>query len=146
MISIFSIIFNYLSLKITEIWGFKNPKKQSKTLKNAYFRDRLEKYSELGGCLKLKIFKISFFENAKKINPLTLVLFEIRPFLWSGQGGLKSTFSKFWEEECEMVRGCNIRVRGVIEMGKQAKFEKAITSTFGVMKIIWSKNKVLRQK
>ncbi len=77
---------------------------------------------------------------------LGLVLFEIRLFLWSGQGGLKSTFSKFWEEECEMVRECNIRVRGVIEVGKRAKFEKAITSTFGVMKKIWSKNEVLRQK
>jgi hypothetical protein len=45
-----------------------------------------------------------------------------------------------------MVRECNIRVRGVIEVGKRAKFEKAITSTFGVMKKIWSKNEVLRQK
>jgi hypothetical protein len=45
-----------------------------------------------------------------------------------------------------MVRGCNIRVGGVIELGKCAKFEKAITSTFGVMKKIWSKNEVLRQK
>jgi hypothetical protein len=45
-----------------------------------------------------------------------------------------------------MVRECNIRVGGVIEMGKLAKFEKAITCTFGVMKKIWSKNEVLRQK
>jgi hypothetical protein len=45
-----------------------------------------------------------------------------------------------------MVRGCNIRVRRIIEVGKFAKFEKAITSTFGVMKKILSKNEVLRQK
>ncbi len=45
-----------------------------------------------------------------------------------------------------MVRECNIRVGEVIEVGKSAKFEKAITSTFGVMKKILSKNEVLRQK
>jgi hypothetical protein len=45
-----------------------------------------------------------------------------------------------------MVRGCNIRVRGVIEVGKLAKFEKVIASTFGVVKNILSKNEVLRQK
>ncbi len=146
MISILSIIFTYLSFKITEIWGLKSPKKQSKTLKNEYFRDRLDKYSELGGCLKLKMFRILFVENPKKISLLALVLFEIRLFLWSGQGGLKLTFSKFWEEECEMVRECNIRVADVIEVGTIAQFEKAITSTFGVMKKIWSKNEVLRQK
>jgi hypothetical protein len=44
-----------------------------------------------------------------------------------------------------MVRGCNIRAGGVIEVGKYAKFEKPITSTFGVMKKILSKNEVLRQ-
>jgi hypothetical protein len=45
-----------------------------------------------------------------------------------------------------MVRGCNIKVAGVIEVGKLAKFEKAITSALGVMKKILSKNEVLRQK
>jgi hypothetical protein len=45
-----------------------------------------------------------------------------------------------------MVRQCNIRVGGVIEVYKCAKFEKAITSTFGVMKKILSKNEVFRQK
>jgi hypothetical protein len=45
-----------------------------------------------------------------------------------------------------MVRECNIRVGGVIEVGKYAKFAKAITSALGVMKKIWSKNEVLRQK
>jgi hypothetical protein len=44
-------------------------------LKNAYFRDRLEKYSELGGCLKLKMFKISFVENYKKNQPSSLGTF-----------------------------------------------------------------------
>jgi hypothetical protein len=43
-----------------------------------------------------------------------------------------------------MVRVCNIRVGEAIEVGKFVKFEKAITSTFGVMKKIWSKNEVLR--
>jgi hypothetical protein len=45
-----------------------------------------------------------------------------------------------------MVRGCKIKVGEVVEVGKRAKFEKAITSTFGVIKKIWSKNEVLRQK
>ncbi len=35
-----------------------------------------------------------------------------------------------------MVRECNIRVAEVIEVGTIAQFEKAITSTFGVMKKI----------
>ncbi len=87
------MIFIYLSLKITEILGPKSHKKQLKTLKNAYFKDLLDKYSELGGCLQLKMFKILLVKNCKKISPLALVLFEIKPFLWSGQGGLKSTFS-----------------------------------------------------
>jgi hypothetical protein len=82
-------------LKITEIWDPKSHKKQLKTLKNAYFIDLLDKYSELGGCLQLKMFKILLVENSKKISLLALVLFEIRLFLWSGQGGLKTTFSKF---------------------------------------------------
>ncbi len=45
-----------------------------------------------------------------------------------------------------MVMECNIRVGKVIEVGKLAKFEKAIASTFGVIKKILSKNEVLRQK
>ncbi len=45
-----------------------------------------------------------------------------------------------------MVRECNIRAGGVIELGKHAKFEKAITYAFGVIKKILSKNEVLRQK
>ncbi len=80
------------------------------------------------------MFKILLVEKSEKISPLAWVLFEIRPFLWSGQGDLKSTFSKFWEEECEMVKECNIIIRRVIEMGKLTKFERAVTSTFGVTK------------
>jgi hypothetical protein len=41
------------------------------------------------------MFKILLVEKSEKISPLAWVLFEIRPFLWSGQGDLKSTFSKF---------------------------------------------------
>jgi uncharacterized protein with PQ loop repeat len=41
------------------------------------------------------MFKILLAKNPKKISFLALALFEIRLFLWSGQGGLKSTFSKF---------------------------------------------------
>ncbi len=84
--------------------------------------------------MHLKMFKILLVENSEKISPLAFLFFEIRPFLWSGQGDLKSTFSKFWEEECEMVRGCNFRIGGVIEASKLAKFEIAVSSTFGVTK------------
>jgi hypothetical protein len=33
-----------------------------------------------------------------------------------------------------MVKECNIIIRRVIEMGKLTKFERAVTSTFGVTK------------
>jgi hypothetical protein len=33
-----------------------------------------------------------------------------------------------------MVRECNIRVGGVIEVGKLAKFKRVVTSTFRVTK------------
>ncbi len=73
-------------------------------------------------------------KNSEKFSHLALVFFEIRPFLWPGQGGPKSAFSKFWEEECEMVREFKCKVQRDIEVRKCAKFEKDITSTLGVKK------------
>jgi hypothetical protein len=64
-------------------------------LKNAYFKDRLDKHRILGHFLQLKMFKILLVENPEKISPLAFILFEISLFLWSGQVDLKSTFPKF---------------------------------------------------